>query len=51
MGHKRKDGLFQAITGLFQVVTLILLVHCFQMALGLAVKVLSLCLLLTHPVI
>ncbi len=45
----RKDGLFQALTGLIQVVTLILFVHCLQAALGLVVKALSLFVLFTQP--
>jgi hypothetical protein len=50
MKRKQTDSLFQALTGLVQVVTMILFIHCLQAALGLVAKVLSLFIVFHRPV-
>lgn len=51
MKRNEKKNLFHALTGLVQVVTLILFVHCLQAVLGLLVKILSLFLLSPRPAV
>lgn len=49
MTQNRKDGLFKALTGLVQVVTLILLIHAVQAALAVIFGMLQIFLWSTHP--
>lgn len=49
MTREKKDGLFQALTGLVQVVTLILLIHAVQAALSIIFGILKLFLWSSHP--